>query len=58
MPIRAPGEAEARAAGLLADGEALEAGDTAPAKPKVTPPSPGVFVRDLLGRLQQRTVRS
>jgi flagellar protein FliO/FliZ len=58
VPIRVYGEAEARAAGLLADDEAPEAGDAAAPKPKAAPPSPGVFVRDLLTRLQQRTVRS
>jgi flagellar protein FliO/FliZ len=54
VPIRAYSEDEARALGLIGVTEAIE-GD-APA-PKALP-SPGATVRDVLGRLQQKTVRS
>jgi flagellar protein FliO/FliZ len=51
VPIRAYREDEARALGLL-DTETFE--DDAP----TAPPSPGAALRDLLARLQQKTVRS
>jgi flagellar protein FliO/FliZ len=57
VPIRIYREAEARAAGLLAEAPAAEDGDEVPVA-KTAPPSPGAFLKDLLTRLQQRTVRS
>jgi flagellar protein FliO/FliZ len=55
VPIRAYREDEARALGLL-DGAS---GDGAfDADEPTAPPTPGAAVRDLLGRLQQKTVRS
>jgi flagellar protein FliO/FliZ len=57
VPIRIYREAEARAAGLLAEAPAAEDGDEVPVA-KTAPPSPGAFVKELLTRLQQRTVRS
>jgi flagellar protein FliO/FliZ len=58
VPIRAYREEEARALGLIeaGGGEVIEAGESAP--PKVTPASAAVALRDVLGRIQQRTVRS
>jgi flagellar protein FliO/FliZ len=62
VPIRIYREAEARAAGLIAepdagdDGDGEDGGAITPAR--TVPPSPAAFVRDLLTRLQQRTVRS
>jgi flagellar protein FliO/FliZ len=57
VPIRIYGEGEARAAGLLVEAAADEDGEVVtPAR--TVPPSAGAFVRDLLTRLQQRTVRS
>jgi flagellar protein FliO/FliZ len=56
VPIRIYAEAEARAAGLLADETAAE--DAAPATATPTAPSAVAIARDVLGRLQQRTVRS
>jgi flagellar protein FliO/FliZ len=56
VPIRIYGEAEARAAGLLVEAAPDEDGDVPVAK--TAPPTPGAFARDLLNRLQQRTVRS
>jgi flagellar protein FliO/FliZ len=56
VPIRAYREDEARALGLIGPGaqdEVIE-GDAAPVKP----PTPAAALRDVLGRLQQRTVRS
>jgi flagellar protein FliO/FliZ len=64
VPIRIYREAEARAAGLLpepaaSDGDGDIDGDGAPIMPaRTVPPSPGAFVKDLLTRVQQRTVRS
>ena len=55
VPIRAYREDEARALGLLdgvAGSEIFEADEP------TAPPTPGAAVRDLLGRLQQKTVRS
>jgi flagellar protein FliO/FliZ len=57
VPIRIYGEGEAIAAGLLAETTAGEDGEVVPTT-KAAPPSAGAFVRDLLTRLQQRTVRS
>ena len=57
VPIRIYREAEARAAGLL-EAPADVDGDEVVAAPKAAPPAPGAFVRDLLTRVQQRTVRS
>src|SRR5262249_10174170 len=54
VPIRAYGEEEARALGLI--GAAATIDGDAPA-PKA-PPSPAATMRDVLARLQQRTVRS
>jgi flagellar protein FliO/FliZ len=54
VPIRAYGEDEARALGLIGAEETID-GDV-PA-PKALP-SPTATVRDVLARLQQRTVRS
>ena len=51
VPIRSYGEAEARAAGLLADSAFDD-------DPPTAPPAPGAVVRDLLARLQRMTVRS
>jgi len=58
VPIRAYREEEARALGLIEAGgdEVIEAGESA--APKVTPASAAVALRDVLGRIQQRTVRS
>jgi flagellar protein FliO/FliZ len=56
VPIRIYGEAEARAAGLL-DEPVAEDGDAAVTTAR-TAPGISVFARDLLDRLQQRTVRS
>jgi len=58
VPIRAYREEEARALGLIeaGGGEVIEAGESA--APKVTPASAAVALRDVLGRIQQRTVRS
>jgi flagellar protein FliO/FliZ len=58
VPIRAYPEEEARALGLIGTGgdEVIEAGESA--APKVTPASAAVALRDVLGRIQQRTVRS
>ena len=52
VPIRAYREDEARALGLLTAGETFEADEP------TQPPSPGAALRDLFGRLQQKTVRS
>jgi flagellar protein FliO/FliZ len=56
VPIRIYGEAEARAAGLLVDEPAGDGDEVVTAK--AAPPSPGVFLKDVLARLQSRTVRS
>jgi len=56
VPIRIYAEAEALAAGLL-DAPADEDGEVVPTA-KTAPPSLGAFVKDLLTRVQQRTVRS
>src|SRR3954451_18870382 len=55
VPIRAYREDEARALGLLngADGDGVFDADE-----PTQPPTPGAALRDLLGRLQQKTVRS
>jgi flagellar protein FliO/FliZ len=56
VPIRIYGEAEARAAGLLVDEPAADGDEVVTAK--AAPPSPGMFLKDVLVRLQSRTVRS
>src|SRR3954447_332755 len=56
IPIRIYGEAEARATGLLDEPVADPRDDVTPARTAL--PAMGAFVRDLLSRLQQRTVRS
>ncbi len=56
VPIRIYGEAEARAAGLLVDELAGDGDEVVTAK--AAPPSPGVFLKNVLARLQSRTVRS
>jgi flagellar protein FliO/FliZ len=56
VPIRIYGEAEARAAGLLDESSADADDDIPSARP--APPAVAAVVRDLLSRLQQRTVRS
>jgi flagellar protein FliO/FliZ len=59
LPIRIYREAEARAAGLLeAPADVDGDGEVVAAAKRTTPPTPGAFVRDVLTRLQQRTVRS
>jgi flagellar protein FliO/FliZ len=58
VPIRIYREAEARAAGLLPEPDAGAAGDDDVPVARTAPPAPGAFVRDLLTRVQQRTVRS
>src|SRR3954454_17115612 len=52
VPIRAYRVDEARGLGLLDAPEAFDADEP------TAPPSPGAALRDLLGRLQQKTVRS
>jgi flagellar protein FliO/FliZ len=52
VPIRAYREDEARAIGLIGGPETFDADEP------TAPPSPAATLRDLLGRLQQRTVRS
>jgi flagellar protein FliO/FliZ len=52
VPIRAYREDEARALGLI------DAPATFDADEPTQPPSPGAALRDVLGRLQQKTVRS
>src|SRR3954470_18625707 len=52
VPIRSYREDEARALGLL------DAPETFDADAPTAPPSPGAALRDVLGRLQQKTVRS
>src|SRR4051794_2123977 len=52
VPIRAYREDEARALGLLNGPETFDADEP------TQPPTPGAALRDLLGRLQQKTVRS
>jgi flagellar protein FliO/FliZ len=52
VPIRAYGEDEARAIGLIGGQESFDADEP------TAPPTPEQTLRDLLGRLQQRTVRS
>jgi flagellar protein FliO/FliZ len=52
VPIRAYREDEARALGLLNGPETFEADEP------TQPPTPTAALRDLLGRLQQKTVRS
>src|SRR5215211_3008423 len=59
VPIRIYREAEARAAGLLeAPADVDGDGEVVAAAKRTAPPTPGAFVRDVLTRLQQRTVRS
>jgi hypothetical protein len=59
VPIRIYREAEARAAGLLeAPADDVDGDGEVVAATRTAPPSPGAFVRDLLTRVQQRTVRS
>jgi flagellar protein FliO/FliZ len=60
VPIRIYREAEARAAGLLEApaGADVEGDGEVVAATRTTPPTSGAFVRDLLTRVQQRTVRS
>jgi flagellar protein FliO/FliZ len=59
VPIRIYDEAEARAAGLLAEAPAEE-GPEVPTATTAPPWAGGmsIFVKELLGRLRQRTVRS
>jgi flagellar protein FliO/FliZ len=57
VPIRIYGEAEARAAGLL-DAPADEDREVVTATATTAPTGFSAFGRDLLDRLQQRTVRS
>jgi flagellar protein FliO/FliZ len=52
VPIRAYREDEARALGLIDAAGSFEADEP------TQPPSPAAALRDLLGRLQQKTVRS
>jgi flagellar protein FliO/FliZ len=52
VPIRAYREDEARALGLI------ETADTFDADEPTQPPTPAAALRDVLGRLQQKTVRS
>jgi flagellar protein FliO/FliZ len=52
VPIRAYREDEARALGLLNAPETFDADEP------TQPPSPGAALRDVLGRIQQKTVRS
>jgi flagellar protein FliO/FliZ len=52
VPIRAYREDEARALGLLNAPETFDADEP------TQPPTPGAALRDLFGRLQQKTVRS
>src|SRR3954453_3727359 len=52
VPIRSYREDEARALGLL------DAPETFDADAPTAPPSPGAALRDVLGRLQQKSVRS
>src|SRR3954447_6888288 len=52
VPIRAYREEGARAVGLLNGPEPFDANEP------TQPPTPGAALRDLLGRLQQKTVRS
>jgi flagellar protein FliO/FliZ len=52
VPIRAYREEEARALGLIGAAESFDADEP------TAPPTPAQTLRDLLGRLQQRTVRS
>jgi flagellar protein FliO/FliZ len=54
VPIRAYREEEARALGLID----ATAGEIFDADEPTAPPSPAAALRDVLGRLQQRTVRS
>jgi len=56
VPIRAYREEEARALGLIGAADTIEAETTSSSKP--TPASAAVALRDVFGRLQQRTVRS
>jgi flagellar protein FliO/FliZ len=56
VPIRAYREQEARALGLIDTADTIEADATTSAKP--TAASAAVALRDVFGRLQQRTVRS
>src|SRR3954451_21819527 len=53
VPIRAYREDEARALGLLDSGA-----EVFDAEEPTQPPTPGAALRDMLGRLQQKTVRS
>src|SRR3954464_11380300 len=55
VPIRAYREDEARALGLL---DAMPGDGVYDADEPTQPPSPGAALRDVLGRLQQKTVRS
>jgi flagellar protein FliO/FliZ len=55
VPIRAYREDEARALGLLSGVGGTESFD---ADEPTQPPTPAAALRDLLGRLQQKTVRS
>ena len=52
VPIRAYREDEARALGLIDTAETFDADEP------TQPPTPGAALRDILGRLQQKTVRS
>src|SRR4051812_29895807 len=56
VPIRAYREEEARALGLIGTADTIEADATTSSKP--TAASAAVALRDVFGRLQQRTVRS
>jgi flagellar protein FliO/FliZ len=56
VPIRAYREEEARALGLIGGADTIEADTASPSKP--TPASAALALRDVFGRLQQRTVRS
>jgi flagellar protein FliO/FliZ len=56
VPIRAYREEEARALGLIGTADTIEADATPSSKP--TAASAAVALRDVFGRLQQRTVRS
>src|SRR3954447_9950913 len=56
VPIRAYREEEARALGLIDTADTIEADATTSSKP--TAASAAVALRDVFGRLQQRTVRS
>jgi flagellar protein FliO/FliZ len=55
VPIRAYREDEARALGLL---DGMPGDGVYDADEPTQPPSPGAALRDVLGRLQQKTVRS